>query len=192
MYAEAYMCMRADANRDHYTERMARREPQRKAGNGPGVVLRPDGLRHLSKDRARAFLGLLRAGEGLERRLNAELEAAHGISLRAFEVLLFLAVFAPEGHLRMAELTEQAPLSQSRVSRLVAELESRKLVERVAAEEDGRGVKVRITPAGIEKFKAAQETHLAGLQQRLFTCLSEAEIAQLASITEKIVKASEG
>lgn len=156
------------------------------------MVYRPDGLKHLSEVRARAFLGLVRAGEALDRELNAELETEHGISLRAFEVLLFLAVFAPEGHLRMAELTEQAPLSQSRVSRLVADLESRRLVERAAAEEDGRGVKVSITPRGIEKFKAAQETHLAGLERRLFAPLSEGEVAQLAGITGKIVQACEG
>jgi DNA-binding MarR family transcriptional regulator len=153
---------------------------------------RPDGLKYLSPVRAKAFLGLVRAGDSLARELNAELELDHGISLRAFEVLLFLAVFAPEGHLRMAELTERAPLSQSRVSRLVAELETRGLLERSSAEVDGRGVKVSITPKGIEKFKAAQETHLAGLRRLLFSHLSRAEIDQLASITEKIIDACEG
>jgi DNA-binding MarR family transcriptional regulator len=92
----------------------------------------------------------------------------------------------------MAELTERAPLSQSRVSRLVAELETRGLLERSSAEVDGRGVKVSITPKGIEKFKAAQETHLAGLRRLLFSHLSRAEIDQLASITEKIIDACEG
>src|SRR5919106_6394038 len=84
-----------------------------------GVVHRPDGLQYLSPRRAQAFLGLVRAGNVLADQLNAELENQHGISLRGFEVLLFLAVFAPDGSLRMSELTEQAPLSQSRVSRLV-------------------------------------------------------------------------
>ena len=157
-----------------------------------GVVHRPDGLQYLSPRRARAFLGLVRAGNVLADQLNAELENQHGISLRGFEVLLFLAVFAPDGSLRMSELTEQAPLSQSRVSRLVDQLERRGLVSRSPAETDRRGVTVSITPEGREKFKQAQETHLAGLDRRLFSHLTETEIGQLADITEKIVDACRG
>lgn len=155
-----------------------------------GVVCRPDGLKYLAPQRAAAFLGLLRAGEVLSDQINGELEAEHGISLRGFEVLLFLAVFSASGKMRMAELTEQAPLSQSRVSRLVADLAGRGLVQRSPAAEDGRGVTVSITPAGLKKFKAVQETHLASLERRLFSQLSPTEIRQLAAITAKILKAS--
>jgi DNA-binding MarR family transcriptional regulator len=154
-----------------------------------GIIRRPDGLKYLSPERATAFLGLVRAGSAIANRLSGELEAEHGISLRAFEVLLFLAVFAPEGGLRMTELTEQAPLSQSRVSRLVDDLERRGLVGRSPARTDGRGVTVSITPKGTERFKAAQETHLAGLDELLFSHLDPAEIRQLAAITSKIVDA---
>ena len=154
-----------------------------------GVVRRPDGLVYLSPERARAFLGLVRAGDALARELNAELEQDHGLSLRAFEVLLFLAVFAPAGHLRMAELTEQTPLSQSRVSRLVAELEARGLVERSAADGDRRGVAVSITRTGLATFKDAQDSHLASLERRLFAHLSAREIGQLAALTSRILDA---
>lgn len=154
-----------------------------------GVVLRQDGLTHLSPLRAAAFLGLVRAGTSLAGELNRELEAEHGLSLRGFEVLLFLAVFAPDGSLGMSQLTEQAPLSQSRISRLVDQLETRGLVERSPDTQDRRGVTVTITPEGIEKFKAAQETHLAGLERFLFSHLSGTEIRQLAKITQKIVDA---
>lgn len=157
-----------------------------------GVIHRPDGLKYLSPTRAKAFLGLVRAGDALAAKLSAELEREHGITLRGFEVLLFLAVFAPEGHLRITELTKQAPLSQSRVSRLVADLEARGLVERSRAEGDGRGVRVSITARGIERFKAAQDTHLAGLERLLFSRLSKAEVRQLGEITAKIVEACEG
>lgn len=152
-----------------------------------GVIHRPDGLKYLSPVRAGAFLGLLRASSMLDDELNAELESRHQISLRGFEVLLFLSVFAPDGSLRMSQLAEHAPLSQSRVSRLVDQLESRGLVERSVAAADRRGVTVSITPEGLEKFKEAQETHLEGLQRRLFSHLNETEIRQLAKITEKIL-----
>ena len=154
-----------------------------------GVVFRPDGLKHLSPVRAAAFLGLVRAGTALADALNRELETEHGLGLREFEVLLFLAVFASEGTLRMSQLTEQAPLSQSRISRLVGELETRGLVERSPDEQDRRGVTVSITSKGVEKFKAAQETHLAGLERLLFSHLSDGEVRELAKITQKIVDA---
>src|SRR3981081_4230678 len=105
-----------------------------------GVVPRPDGLKYMTPERASAFLGLVRAGETLARELDAELEREHGIGLRAYEVLLFLAVFSPDGRLRMVDLTERAPLSQSRVSRLVAELEARGLVVRRPSRDPLRAV----------------------------------------------------
>ncbi len=156
-----------------------------------GVIQRPDGLKFLSPQRAGAFLGLVRAGDALARELEAELEREHGLSLRAFEVLLFLAVFSPDGHLRMAELIQRTPLSQSRVSRMVAELEADGLVDRSPSDGDGRGVEVSITSKGIERFKAAQDTHLAGLERRLFAHLTTEEMSQLSAITAKILDARE-
>lgn len=154
-----------------------------------GIVHRPDGLKYLSPVRAAAFIGLVRAGTALADELSRELETEHGLTLRDFEVLLFLAVFAPDRSLRMSQLTEQAPLSQSRISRLVDQLETRGLVERSPDQQDRRGVTVSITSKGIDKFKAAQETHLAGLERVLFSHLSEGEIRQLAKITQRIVDA---
>lgn len=154
----------------------------------PWVVRRDDGLEHLEPTHARAFLGLVRAGDGLFRALDAELRREHGLGLHGFEVLLHLAVFSDDGQLRMKQLVEQAPLSQSRVSRLVDELERDGLVERLQSEADARGVNVSITPAGIDVFRAAQDTHLAGLDVRLFSHLSAEEIAQLAEITERILE----
>lgn len=164
--------------------------PREAATSDAGIVHRPDGLKYLSPERAAAFLGLVRAGNTLANRLDAELEAEHGISLRGFEVLLFLAVFSPDGSLRMSELTKRAPLSQSRVSRLVDQLEHSGFVKRSPAESDGRGVTVAITDKGIQKFKAAQEMHLASLDERLFTHLSRTEIRQLAAITRRILEAN--
>jgi len=152
-----------------------------------GVVYRPDGLKHASAQRASAFLGLVRAGETLARGLDAELERDHGISLRAHEVLLVLALFAPGGAPPDGRTERANPLSQSRVSRLVAELEARGLVKRSPADGDGRGVQVSITARGTEKFRAAQDTHLAGLERRLFARLTERETRQLAALTSKIL-----
>jgi DNA-binding MarR family transcriptional regulator len=151
-------------------------------------VIRPDGIKLLTPERASAFLGLLRAGESLARGLDAELERDHGIGLRAFEVLLFLAVFSADGRLRMVDLKEGTPLSQSRVSRLVAALEAQGLVTRAPSDDDRRGVEVAITAEGIKKLKEAQDDHLAALERRLFAHLSADEVDQLATLTARILR----
>jgi DNA-binding MarR family transcriptional regulator len=153
----------------------------------PPLVELPSGVRHPPPIRAAAFLGLVKAGEALDRGLDADLHQAHGLSLRAFEVLLHLAAFAPQGRLRISALVEQAPLSQSRVSRLVAELEARGLVARETATGDSRGVEVSITDRGLEKLLEAQDTHFASLDDRFFSRLDWSEIVFLARITAKLV-----
>lgn len=152
---------------------------------------RPDGVKYPSTTYARAFLGLVRAGEALDRGLDADLRAPHGLSLRGFEALLHLAAFSPEGSLRMSQLAAQAPLSQSRVSRLIGELETRGFVTRSAVEGDNRGVLVSITDRGLDQLRTAQNTHFTGLHRRLFAHLSWADITTLANLTTTILDAIE-
>ena len=155
----------------------------------PELVELPNGVRHPPPVRAAAFLGLIQAAETLDRRLDQDLQARHGMSLRAYEVLLHLAAFSPNGQLRLSALAEQAPLSQSRVSRLVAELEAKGLVRKVTALADSRGVEVSITDAGLDVLKAAQDTHHEGLRTRFFAHLSWDEVVLLAKITGRILAA---
>ena len=157
------------------------------AGQDWGIITRTDGTQFLSPAWAKAFIGLLRAADSLARYLDDELQRDHQISLRGFEVLLFLAVFSSNGSLRLNQLTENAPLSQSRVSRLVAELTARGFVARGPDPEDARGVVVSITEAGREKFLQAQASHLRSLEERLFSRLTDREIRELARITEKLL-----
>ncbi len=152
-----------------------------------GVVERDDGLKYLEPVRAHAFLGLIRAGDKLDRALDATLQKEHQLSLHAFEVLLFLAVFADDRQMPMSELRRRTPLSQSRVSRLVADLERTGLVERSGDPSDTRAVNVGITDQGISAFRAAQDRHLDDLEQHFFSKLSSREIQQLATITAKLL-----
>ena len=102
-------------------------------------------------------------------------------------MLLHLGDFSAEGRLPLSQLIRQAPLSQSRVSRLVAELEQRGLVERQVHEQDTRAVLVGITAPGLELLRRAQETHYRGLDTHLFSRLSKSEVEQRAATTEKLL-----
>lgn len=145
------------------------------------------GIRYPSPTHAAAFLNLVRAAEHLERTLDAELREGHGVGLREFEVLLHLGAFSPDGRLPMTQLIRQAPLSQSRMSRLVAQLERGGMVSREADEHDSRAVKVAITEQGLAMLRDAQETHYGGLERHLFSRLTAAEITQLGTTTKKLL-----
>lgn len=166
-------------------------ESSKHSNSSDSMLMTQTGIPYLGPTRAGAFLGLVRAGAEISRELNRSLEGKHGLSLQAFEVLLYLTVFSEDGSLPMKYLTEHAPLSQSRVSRLVSELEQRGYVERRDQVGDRRGVEVAITPEGSAKFAAAQESHLADLETRLFNRLSDAEVKQLARITRKLLSEDE-
>lgn len=134
-----------------------------------------------------AFLGLVRVAEVLQRDLDRDLRAAHGLGLGAFEVLLHLGSFSPDGSLPMRQLVGQLSLSQSRISRLVAELEREGLVTREAFVGDSRSVVVRITDAGLQLIAPASQTHLAGLERRLFAPLDDADVDDLVRLTRLVL-----
>ena len=82
----------------------------------------------------RAFL---QAHARLTRRLDEELQAAHGLSLGEYEALLHVAQ-APGRRLRMSTLAERALLSRSGITRLVDRLVADGMVERSACPTDAR------------------------------------------------------
>lgn len=166
------------------------REPEPKQGeSSPGVIVESGGTRYLTREYADAFLGLIRASDSVFRALDRSLQDGHGISLHEYEVLLFLAVFTPDHTMPMTELRRRTPLSQSRVSRVVAGLEDRGLVRRSTDDIDKRAVTVTLTQQGLDKYRSAQDRHLRDLDQHLFSVLTRREINQLAAITAKILTA---
>lgn len=140
------------------------------------VIVKP-----LSELELGAWRGLLRTHAALVRDLDAQLEAEHGLSLSAYEVLLLLAE-APQGRLRMSELAESSLLSLSGMTRLVDRLVGAGHVERERCAEDRRGLWARLTPAGADLFRRARETHLRGIRERFLSRLSDAQLTALAEV----------
>lgn len=129
----------------------------------------------------------MRAAQEVDQHLDASLRAHHGISLRGFEVLLHLVAFTSDGSANVTQLVAQLPLSQSRTSRLLVELEREGLVARARDEGDRRAVRVAVTAAGRDRFAAAQERHLDDLDRRLFSRLSWEETVTLADLTARLL-----
>jgi DNA-binding MarR family transcriptional regulator len=140
----------------------------------------------LSRRELGAWRGFLRAHAALAKVLDAELVAAHGLSLSSYEVLLLLEG-APGGRLRMSELAQSVLLSRSGISRLADRLEADGLIERVVCETDRRGLHAVITDAGRARLREARPTHLAGVRERFLAHFSRSELDQLAAFWERLL-----
>jgi DNA-binding MarR family transcriptional regulator len=117
----------------------------------------------LDERELRAWRGMLEVHAAVTRQLDAQMHAEHGLSVSAYEVLMFLGD-APDQRLRMAEIADRVLLSRSGLTRLVDRLVALGLVVRNACADDGRGSFAELTTAGAEKLTAARRTHLAGVR----------------------------
>jgi DNA-binding MarR family transcriptional regulator len=137
-----------------------------------------------------AWSALLRVHANLTPILDQELQAAHGLPLTWYDVLLELN--AAEGReLTMSQLGAVAVVSRSRVSRVVDDLARAGLVERVANPADGRSALARITPAGRSRLRAAAPTYLAGIERHFTSHLTPAEARTVATALERVLAATQ-
>jgi DNA-binding MarR family transcriptional regulator len=120
----------------------------------------------LTEDQQAAWRAVLQVSVVLLERLDAELQAAHGLSLSEYEVFVHLSA-APQRRLRMRELAERALVSRSRLTHTVDRLERRHLVTRERCETDRRGFFAVLTPEGMALLEAAAPTHVAGVRRYL-------------------------
>ena len=134
----------------------------------------------------RAWRGLLRVHAQLSKALDAQLDAAHGLQLTSYEVLMYLSD-AEGGRMRMNDLAASVLLSRSGLTRLVDRLERDGYLERCSCAHDARGAFAVLTPAGREKLEAARETHLAGVRELFLSKFSPEELEVLGDAWERVL-----
>jgi len=134
----------------------------------------------LTDPEMRAWRGLVQATTGLLAILDNELQAAHGLSLGDYEVLVHLSE-APDRSLRMSELAGRLHLSPSGITRRIDGLVRSGLVERRQCPSDRRGSNAFITDTGIETLRRAAPTHVRGVREHFVSRLTERQLANLAS-----------
>jgi DNA-binding MarR family transcriptional regulator len=142
--------------------------------------------RQLDERELRAWRGMLRAHAALTKALDADLEAAHGLPLSSYEVLLYLND-APDRRMRMRDLAASVILSRSGLTRLADRLEREGLIRRESCNDDARGAYAVLTPAGAQKLAAARATHLAGVRSLFLQHFSEAELDALGEAWERVI-----
>lgn len=145
----------------------------------------------MSDTRAAAWAALLRVHAALVPQLDRELQAACGLPLTWYDVLLELNS-APGRRLSMGELGAVAVVSRSRVSRVVDQLAAAGLVAREANPDDRRSAYATITEAGRDRLRAAAPVYLGGIERHFTARMSAAEARGVATALEKVLAALPG
>jgi DNA-binding MarR family transcriptional regulator len=133
-----------------------------------------------------AWRGTLEVHARVTHQLDAQMRAEHGLSVSAYEVLMFLAD-APHHRLRMADIADRVLLSRSGCTRLVDRLVERGYVARCAADTDGRGLYAQLTDAGIEKTAAARRTHREGVRKFFLDHLTATDHIVLGDVWKRLL-----
>lgn len=137
-----------------------------------------------------AWHAMLRGHSAVVRKLEAELQAEHGLSLPAYEVLAHVSQ-APERRMRMSDLTRCARLSPSGLTRLVDKLVREGLIERVRCPQDARVVYAALTESGLARLTTAYPTHLRGVRSHVVDLLDRDELTVIAAALGKLADAAE-
>jgi DNA-binding MarR family transcriptional regulator len=142
--------------------------------------------RWLTEEEQRAWRGLLRMTSQLNARANRLLQEEYGISLADYEVLVALSE-APEGRLRVFEVTDALAWEQSRVSHQLARMQRRGLITREGCATDARGAFAVLTTVGRATIERAAPAHVEQVRQLVFDELSHEQVSALTEITTRVL-----
>src|SRR4051812_47064931 len=130
-----------------------------------------------------AWEALFRAQATIAREL-IEADVWDGLNPREYGVLYALST-APDG-LRITELLDDVLLTQPGMSRLIARLEARGLVERLDDPDDGRACRVRLTPAGVHAQRGVGLAHGRHVAELMTRALSREQLEQLRDLCQMV------
>lgn len=142
--------------------------------------------RWLTDDERVAWVRLAAVMELLPGVLDSQLRRDAGLSHFEYFVLAMLSE-APERTLRMTSLAARTNATLPRLSHVVRRLESRGLVRRFPCPEDGRATNARLTEAGWTTVVDAAPGHVETVRSQVLDALDDAQVQQLAEITEAIL-----
>lgn len=134
----------------------------------------------------KAWVRLVRAQQALLERVEADLKAAELPPLGWYDVLLELNR-EENGQLRQYEISDKVLLSKYNCSRLLDRLEKEGLVKRSSCKEDRRGANVAITKEGKALLKKMWPVYERAIGEYFARYLSEAEVAQVAELMERLI-----
>jgi DNA-binding MarR family transcriptional regulator len=113
--------------------------------------------------------------------------ASHDLDRASFDVLATLRRSNAEHSLTPAGLMRSSMVTSGAITQRLDKLEERGLVKRTPSATDGRGVRVELTPAGLELVDKVLPTHIE-TENRLLAGLSATERETLADTLRKLLE----
>jgi DNA-binding MarR family transcriptional regulator len=120
------------------------------------------------------------------RLLDEDLQRGADISLSEYAVLLHLSE-AETGQLRVLELADLADVSGSHMTRIIGDLARGGFVVKTRNPEDGRGIDVQITTAGLNRLREAYPIHLASVRGRIMNHVDPKALSCFGDVLAAIV-----
>jgi DNA-binding MarR family transcriptional regulator len=144
----------------------------------------------LAKDpRFAAFYGLLVTQSRISERLDAELQAAAGVSLGRLELLLHLHM--KDGRRRMSDLADALLVSRGGATRLVARAEEDGLVRREIPPDDRRATYAVLTDAGTTAAERGFPVYVEVVQRLFQDFVSDEEAEVLVRVWARVLEGNE-
>lgn len=153
---------------------------------GPPAETAHGGCAGLANDERIVLMGLLiETHAKLTRVLGGELEAAVGIPLTWYSVLVRIAR-SDEQRLTMSQLGSEVVLTSGGITRLVDRMADEGLVERQHCPSDRRSIYVALTANGHEMLERATLEHIQGIDRHLVGPLDTDDRTALERILRKL------
>lgn len=120
-------------------------------------------------------------------RISRDLQAANGLSLQDYDVLVALTD-VPDGSVRMRDLGVKLQWEKSRLSKHLTRMAARGLVARRECYDDRRGSFVELTDEGLAAIRAAAPGHAALVREVFFDGLSSEQVRELGRICATVLE----
>jgi DNA-binding MarR family transcriptional regulator len=128
---------------------------------------------------------LLRGQAAARRTLEASLQAAHGLTVVAYEALLLLSE-ADACAMRRVDLARGLGLTASGVTRLLEGLEREGLVAKRTCDADARVTYAVLTDAGAERLQLASCSHVGSVRALFEERYTDEELQTLADLLGRL------
>ncbi|CAG6399084.1 MarR family winged helix-turn-helix transcriptional regulator [Streptomyces cocklensis] len=147
-----------------------------------------EGVQPMSAAEEAFVRALSRVLQVLPRAVDQDMTRAGQLPLSEYMALVHLSE-AQDRLMRMSELAAACDLSLSGMTRIVARLEQRGLVQRVRCEADGRGANAVLTEAGLQHLREAWPAHLASVRRHLLDHVEGEHLETLTQVLQRMVTA---
>lgn len=142
--------------------------------------------RWLDAEQQQAWRSYLMMTQLLDSALDRQLQRDANMPQTYFGILVSLSE-APNGELRMSEISRRHRFSRSRLTHAVTSMETKGWIVRERCGDDRRGFNAVITDAGLAALRGAAPGHVAEVRRLLFDRLDATQLAQFGALCNHIL-----